>query len=153
MGLALGLLGLGTQAASAFPVLPKPVLQADATTGNIVDVRHVGGGYHGNSHGFYPPGYRAGMRPGYRPNSWNYGYHGPRCRSWSNSCRFYYGGWYYNNPWWTVPVIGAGAVALSNSSGSRHRAWCAGRYKSYNAQTNTYVSSNGKRKQCNSPYD
>ncbi len=157
VALAMGLSGLGIQQASAFPVI-VPVLQATAPAGNIVDVKYGGGGghyggYHGNGHGFYPPGYRAGMRPGYRPNYWNNGYRGPRCRSWSNSCRFYYGGWYYNSPWWTLPVVGAGVVAITNGAGSRHRAWCAGRYKTYNARTNTYVSSSGKVKQCNSPYD
>jgi len=107
--LAIGTLGLTGPEATAFPVIIKPVPVSDAASSPIVDVRYNGGGgrYHGNGHGFYPPGYRAGMRPNYRPNSWNYGYHGPRCRSWSNSCRFYYGGWYYNSPWWTVPVVGA----------------------------------------------
>lgn len=153
--LAMGFLGFGGQQASAFPVVIKPVLQASAPAGTVIDVKYGGGGghyggYHGNGHGFYPPGYRAGM---YRPHYWNNGYRGPRCRSWSNSCRFYYGGWYYNSPWWTLPVVGAGAVAIANGSGSRHRAWCAGRYKTYNARNNTYVSSSGKLKQCNSPYD
>ena len=150
--LALGSLGLTGTEATAFPVLIKPALQADAS-GNIVAVRHGGGGYHGGGH-YNRPAYRPNYyKPRYNSwNNWN-GYHGPRCRSWSNSCRFYYGGWYYNSPWWTVPVIGAGAVALANGAGSRHKAWCAGRYKTYNARNNTYVSSSGKLKQCNSPYD
>ena len=150
--LAMGSLGISGAEATALPILVKPALQAEGASGLIVDVRYGGGGYHGGGH-YNRPAYRPGYRPGYRPNHWNYNYHGPRCRSWSNSCRFYYGGWYYNSPWWTVPVIGAGAVALANGAGSRHRAWCAGRYKTYNAQTNTYVSSSGKLKQCNSPYD
>jgi hypothetical protein len=149
--LAVGLLGFTGSEATAFPVILKAVVVADAPSAAIVDVRYGGGGYHGGGH-YNRPAYRPNYRPRYN-NAWNYGYHGPRCRSWSNSCRFYYGGYYYNSPWWTLPVIGAGAVAIANGSGSRHRSWCAGRYKTYNAQTNTYVSSSGKLKQCDSPYN
>lgn len=156
--LAAGAIGLSANGAAAFPAAERPALETGLSSEMVIDVRQIGGG------GFNRPSYRPSNRPHYRPvnrpnyrpgyrNPWNYGYHGPRCRSWSNSCRFYYGGWYYNSPWWTVPVVGAGVVALANGAGSRHRAWCAGRYKSYNAKTNTYVSSSGKTKQCNSPYD
>ena len=157
--LAMGSLGITGVEASALPILIKPVVAADAPSANIVDVRYGGGGYHGGGryHGgghYNRPVYRHGYHPNYRPGYYN-GYRGPTCRNWSNSCRFYYNGWYYNSPWWTVPVIGAGVVALTNGNGSgkSHKAWCSGRYKSYNPKTNTYVSSSGKLKQCNSPYD
>lgn len=151
--LAAGLIGFQVSGAQAFPSQINGSLQSQAGAGPIVDVRYGGGGYHGGGR-YNRPVYRHGYHPRYRPGYWN-GYRGPRCRNWSNSCRFYYGGWYYNSPWWTVPVIGAGVVALTNGNGSgnRHKAWCEGRYKSYNPKTNTYVSSNGKLKQCNSPYD
>ncbi|PZF78430.1 hypothetical protein DK847_01010 [Aestuariivirga litoralis] len=153
--LAAGLLGLSAPDAGAgvLPILiQKPALLSGAP-GAIVDVRYGGGGYRGGGH-YNRPVYRHGYHPNYRPGYYK-GYRGPRCRNWSNSCRFYYGGWYYNSPWWTVPVIGAGVVALTNGNGSgnRHKAWCEGRYKTYNPRTNTYVASGGKVKQCNSPYD
>ena len=153
--LAMGTLGMKGAEATALPILVKPAIATDAAAGNIVDVRYGGGGgYHGGGHYHGGPVYRHGYHPNYRPGYYN-GYRGPTCRNWSNSCRFYYNGWYYNSPWWTVPVIGAGVVALTNGNGSgnRHKAWCQGRYKSYNPKTNTYVSSSGKLKQCNSPYD
>lgn len=153
VALAAGLIiGFPSSRASALPGQINPGLQGEAAARAVVDVRVSGGrgGYHGGH--FNRPVYRHGYHPRYRPGYWN-GYRGPRCRSWSNSCRFYYGGWYYNSPWWTVPVIGAGVVALSNGTGNRHKAWCEGRYKTYNPKNNTYVASNGKRKQCNSPYD
>lgn len=151
VALAAGLIGFQAPGASAFPGQINPGIQGEAAVQPIVNVR-ARGGYHGGH--YNRPYYRHGYHPRYRPGYYN-GYRGPRCRSWSNSCRFYYGGWYYNSPWWTVPVIGAGVVALANGTGngSRHKAWCQGRYKTYNAKTNTYVASNGKRKQCNSPYD
>jgi hypothetical protein len=150
--LAVGILGMAEAQAVALPILAKPALQSGMAD-QIVDVRYGGGGFHGGGH-YNRPVYRHGYHPNYRPGYYK-GYRGPHCRNWSNSCRFYYNGWYYNSPWWTVPVIGAGVVALTNGNGSgnRHKAWCAGRYKSYNAKTNTYVSSSGKLKQCNSPYD
>jgi hypothetical protein len=150
--LAASVIGFSGSEANAFPII-KPALQADAAASDLlIDVRSVRGG-HGGGH-YNRPVYRHGYHPHYRPGYYN-GYRGPHCRNWSNSCRFYYNGWYYNSPWWTVPVIGAGVVALTNGNGSgnRHKAWCENRYKSYNAKTNTYVSSSGKRKQCNSPYD
>lgn len=151
-GLLAGVIGFQASEARAFPTQIDTSLATEAATQPIVLAR-VGGGYHGGGH-YHGPSYRHGYHPRYRPGYYN-GYRGPTCRNWSNSCRFYYNGWYYNSPWWTVPVIGAGVVALTNGTGqaNRHKAWCQGRYKSYNPKTNTYVSSNGKLKQCNSPYD
>lgn len=149
--LAVGTLGATGAQATALPIPVKPAVISDAAPSGIVAVRH-GGGHRGGH--YNRPVYRHGFNPRYRPGYYN-GYRGPHCRNWSNSCRFYYNGWYYNSPWWTVPVIGAGVVALTNGTGSgnRHKAWCQGRYKSYNPKNNTYVSSSGKLKQCNSPYD
>jgi hypothetical protein len=154
LALAAGIIGYSATEATAFPGQINTALETEAAAQPIINVRASGGrgGYHGGH--YNRPVYRHGYHPHYRPGYYN-GYRGPHCRSWSNSCRFYYNGWYYNSPWWTVPVIGAGVVALTNGNGSgnRHKAWCENRYKSYNAKTNTYVSSSGKRKQCNSPYD
>ena len=155
LALAAGIIGYSATEATAFPGQIDTAPETEAAAQPIINVRASGGrgGYHGGR-SYNRPVYRHGYHPHYRPGYYN-GYRGPHCRSWSNSCRFYYNGWYYNSPWWTVPVIGAGVVALTNGNGSgnRHKAWCENRYKSYNAKTTTYVSSNGKRKQCNSPYD
>ena len=137
--MAVGMFGTSAAQATALPVLIKPALQADAASGEIVKVRASGGygGYHGGGH-YHGPVYRHGYHPNYRPGYYN-GYRGPHCGNWSHSGRFCYEGWYYNSPWWTVPVVGAGVVALTNGNGSgnRHKAWCEGRYKSYNPKTNT----------------
>lgn len=154
--LLAGMIGLQGSDARAFPIQIDTSLATEAAAQPIVLARHGGGsghGYHGGGH-YNRPVYKHGYHPHYRPGYYN-GYRGRTCRYWSNSCRFYYNGWYYNSPWWTVPVIGAGVVAITNGNGSssRHKAWCQGRYKSYNPKNNTYVSSSGKVKQCNSPYD
>lgn len=55
-------------------------------------------------------------------------------------------------------MIIAGAIANSQnhatpSGDSAHVAWCDGRYKTYDWQTDTYMSNSGYRKYCNSPYN
>jgi hypothetical protein len=37
--------------------------------------------------------------------------------------------------------------------GSRHVAWCEGRYRSYNPATDTFIGNSGRHHRCNSPYD
>ena len=88
-----------------------------------------------------------------------------RCGNWSNQCRYRHGGYYYQNPWWLFPVVGAGiaigaAGAYASGGGgydgggygSRHVQWCMDRYQSYNPRTNTWVSYSGRVNSCNSPY-
>lgn len=82
-------------------------------------------------------------------------HHGRRCSKWNNHCRHYYRGYYYETPWWTLPLIIGGAVASSHSHGhgySRHVEWCEDRYRSYNPRYNTWVSYSGHVHQCVSPY-
>lgn len=97
-------------------------------------------------------------RPRHRAaRHYNRHYHGPRCSYRRGNCRHYYGGYYYNNPWWLVgPAIGA-AVILSTptvvyAGGSRHVAWCRAKYRSYNARTNTWIAYGGEVRRCYSPY-
>jgi hypothetical protein len=88
--------------------------------------------------------------------------HGMRCGNWSNQCRYRYGGYYYQNPWWLFPVVGAGiAIGAANNYnggyydggyGSRHVEWCMDRYRSYSPRYNTWVSYSGRVNQCISPY-
>ena len=35
---------------------------------------------------------------------------------------------------------------------SQHAAWCAGRYRSYNAYDNTWIDNHGRLRPCQSPY-
>lgn len=86
--------------------------------------------------------------------SWNRNRDGARCRSRSGSCRHYHNGYWYANPWWTLPLIGGSIIlnAPSPSSGSRHQAWCEDKYRSYNPRTNTWLSYSGEVRQCVSPY-
>ena len=100
----------------------------------------------------------AASRPRHRFNRhYNLRRHGPRCSYRRGNCRHYYGGFYYNNPWWLVgPAIGA-AVILSAprtvyAGGSRHVAWCRSKYRSYDARTNTWIAYGGEVRRCYSPY-
>jgi hypothetical protein len=51
-------------------------------------------------------------------------------------------------------ISGAIANSQSSSSGgySAHVNWCNDRYRTYRSSDNTYMSSAGYRKECNSPY-
>ncbi len=77
--------------------------------------------------------------------------------SWSNNCRYRYGNYWYQNPWWLVGAgvaLGAGVAGAYDGGGygSRHVAWCLDRYRSYNPRYNTWVSYGGAVRQCISPY-
>jgi len=131
------LVGLSS-GASAFPVQGKPAIEKVGST-LLTDVRH-----RGERHGVYYDRRR----------------HGMRCGSWSNRCRYRHGGYYYENPWWLFPMVGAGiAIGAAGAYadghdgyGSRHVAWCLDRYRSYNPRYNTWVSYSGNVRQCISPY-
>lgn len=85
----------------------------------------------------------------------------PRMRHRTHRYRHYHGGYWYDNPWWVVPFVGAG-IAMSNRDryydrndygyGSRHVQWCMDRYRSYDPRSNTWVSYSGAVRQCISPY-
>ena len=89
--------------------------------------------------------------------SYSYRTHGPRCSARRGNCRHFYGGYYYNRPWWlAAPLIGT-TVILSTPrvvfrGGSRHVAWCRAQYRSYSARTNTWIAFSGDVRRCNSPY-
>ena len=157
---ALCLTGLAAAPASALPVAAHQDFAADGSAPNLLQVRSGGGHHHGHRpvyrrhhghYGNYGHGYH-GHRYDRRRywTHWDYRYHGPRCRTWTSYCNNYYGGWYYANPWWGMPMIGAGVVI--SGGGSRHVALCEGRYRSYDRRTNSWVSNSGKRRQCVSPY-
>lgn len=140
MGAAIAGLSSG---ASAFPVQSAPAVENGSST-LLTDVRM-------NRHD--------------RNRVYNRHHDGMRCSSWSNRCRYHHGGYYYENPWWLFPMVGAG-IALGAAGaydgyydrgydgyGSRHVRWCMDRYRSYDPRTNTWVSYSGRVHQCISPYD
>ena len=138
MGAGLAGLSGGT---SAFPVQSTPAIE-NGSSMLLTDVRSR---YDRN-----------------RPVQYDRNRNGMRCGSWSNGCRYQHGGYYYENPWWIVPVVGAGiAIGAAGAYGggyndgggygSRHVEWCLNRYRSYNPRTNTWVSYNGRVYQCISP--
>lgn len=140
MGAALSGFSTG---ASAFPVQSAPVVDSGSST-LLTDVR---------------------MNRYDRNRVYNRHYDGMRCGNWSNNCRYHHGGYYYQNPWWLFPVVGAGIAIgaagayasggggyYNGGYGSRHVQWCMDRYQSYNPRTNTWVSYSGRVNYCNSPY-
>lgn len=166
---AMGLALFGVPAAGALALnVPVQAPAVDGAPSQLkTDVRSDGTGYRGGASGYrgsygkprsYP---RYGGYPRY--NRYRHGY---RCNGWSNNCRHYYRGYWYQNPWWTYPAIGIGigigAGAYYNDDyydappprayGNRHVAWCMDRYRSYNPRTNTWVAYSGQVNQCISPY-
>lgn len=161
-----GLAGLSATGASAFPGQnqSQPVEAGSSSLMTQVQDRHGGDRGNRGDRGSYH-----GDRGYHRDGNWHYDRrrHGDRCGSWSRHCTHYYNGYWYENPWWTLPMIGAGIAlgsgALDNGyydspepgyagSGSSHVRWCMDRYRSYNARTNTWVSYSGRVRQCVSPY-
>ena len=187
--MSAALLGVGSMGALAFGV-PEQAASFGASPSPLLTGVKAGGGGHGGSHGGgqgyrgshgyggyhgYPRyhgyhgyhGYRGyGGYHGYWPypryNHYRYGY---RCNGWNHNCRHYHNGYWYQNPWWTYPVIGAG-IALGTGAyyyddydrapvagyGGRHMRWCYNHYRSYNARTNSWVAYSGRVRQCISPY-
>jgi len=88
---------------------------------------------------------------------WERNRDGNRCSRRNGNCRHFHRGYYYETPWWTVPLIIGGGIAANNyyddgDYGSSHVEWCLDRYRSYNPRNNTWVSYSGNVNQCNSPY-
>jgi hypothetical protein len=94
--------------------------------------------------------------------SWDRHRDGRRCSKRFGNCRHFHDGFYYETPWWTLPLIVGGSIAASRdyddddydvAVGSSHVEWCLDRYRSYNPRTNTWVSYSGEVRECVSPYD
>lgn len=124
--------------ASAMPVSPMPVPAVSSSAGQVTEVqwRHRDDRRHyRHDRRHYREGYYNGHR-GYRERRRGYRYH--------------------NGYWFPLAAFATGAIiggAIANSGGgSRHVQWCADRYRTYRASDNTYVSSPGVRRSCNSPY-
>jgi len=57
--------------------------------------------------------------------------------------RYYHGGFWYAEPWWTGVVIGGN---------DRHVRWCRRHYPTYRVSSNTYITPYGRRRVCISPF-
>jgi hypothetical protein len=141
IGTALAVLASSLGSAQAMPLTGfTPVAK---TTSPIEQVQWRGdGGYYGHRGGYYR---------GYR------GYDGPR----PHYRRHHDGRWYPLAAFAAGALIG-GAIASQpraapiprggNGINPRHYQWCEGRYRSYDAYSNTFVTYSGVRQQCLSPY-
>jgi hypothetical protein len=132
--------------------------------------RPIGGN---NYHGGMPyPGRRDHGWNGNWNNNWNPNWYrnghwyGPRYHYRYPGYNYYYGGFWYPWPWWSnVWNLQIGEnygywnggynynSGYYSGYGKRHVAWCMGRYRSYNAYTNTFTGYDGRRHRCNSPFD
>jgi hypothetical protein len=144
-GTALALLASSLGVAQAMPLtgFAAPASQA---TSPVEQVQWRGDGYyHGG--GYYRPGYYRGYR----------GYDHPR----PQYRRHHDGRWYPLAAFAAGAIIG-GAIASQpspapvprggNGVNPRHYQWCEGRYRTYDAYSNTFVNYDGVRQQCLSPY-
>jgi hypothetical protein len=61
--------------------------------------------------------------------------------------RHFHNGFYYRNPWWTVPLALPGAVTRAVV----HTNWCLDHYKSYDPESDTYMGYDGERHRCIGP--
>lgn len=152
-GTALAVLASSLGSAQAMPLTAfNPV--AKATT-QVEQVQWRGDGYYGRPHYGRPyygrPHYGDGYYRGYR------GYDRPR----EHHRRHSDGRWYPLAAFAAGALIG-GAIASQprqapiprggNGVNPRHYQWCEGRYRSYDAYSNTFVTYSGVRQQCLSPY-
>ncbi|MBB4006996.1 hypothetical protein BJF91_23030 [Allorhizobium taibaishanense] len=147
-GTALAVLATSFISADAMPLGAPTSVQAPTLPVEQVQWRGYDGYGHGG--GYYRPG--PGYYNGYR------GYGGPR----PGYRRHHDGNWYPLAAFAAGALIG-GAIAsqprpapveptYSNGVNPRHYEWCSGRYRSYDSYSNTFVTYNGTRQQCYSPY-
>ena len=102
---------------------------------------------------------RRDYRRAYRDGNLN-GYLGSRQRR--QGYRYYNGYWFPPSAFTSGTIVGGPArprlveprreVLPPSDYGNRHYTWCESRYRTYRASDNTYASSPGVRRACNSPY-
>ena len=117
IAMAIGALSTGFTAAEAMPPIQIPQIQSNS--GDLVMAQFV---QNNNMRGRM---------------DWQMQRDGNRCRTRFGNCQHYHQGYYYQTPWWTLPLI-IGSVAASNG-GSSHIQWCRSHYRSYNAQTDMWL--------------
>jgi hypothetical protein len=138
----LALTGGGASAAALQPFQPLAASQQNAANDGMIQLA-------------------AGKNDRRMRSDWNRDRDGRRCNSRFGNCRHFHNGYYYETPWWTLPLIIGGGIAAQNNYddgdygdgyGSRHVEWCSDHYRSYNPRNNTWVAYSGQVNQCNSPY-
>lgn len=134
---AMALTGGGASAAALQPFQPLAAQQQNAANDGMVQLAASA---------------KERMR-----DRWDRKRDGQRCSKRFGNCRHFHNGYYYETPWWTLPLIIGGSIAANNAYdgdgyGSRHVEWCLDRYRSYDPRTNTWVAYSGRVNQCNSPY-
>jgi len=100
--------------------------------------------------------YRDGPR--YRGDGYYRGHRGYRDRR--DGYRYHNGYWYPLGAFAAGAIIGGALAAptveaaprASSGINPRHYDWCAGRYRSYDRYSNTFIANGGRRQECLSPY-
>jgi BA14K-like protein len=133
LGFATFAPGIGVSSALSFPVMP-PANAVDIQVSEVIPVQHMHD------------------RRMNRRMDWQARRDGRRCRSRFGDCRHFHRGYYYETPWWTLPLIIGDTIARQNDGRGSHVQWCLSRYRSYNPRTDTWLGTSGRRYQCNSPY-
>lgn len=154
--IALSVFAGSLGSAQAMPL--TPVQPQGSTPMPIENVQWRGDGYYRDGGGYY--GHRYGGYYGHRNGGYYNGYRGydrPR----PHYRRHNDGLWYPLAAFAAGALIG-GAIASQpspapvprggNGVNPRHYQWCEGRYRTYDAYSNTFVNYNGMRQQCLSPY-
>lgn len=124
-------------AAVAFParnLFTSPDLQTDGLRAQPVAHKHYHNKRrHSHSHGKYR------HRHKYDPR-----YYGHRYRYRRPGFQYYFGGWWYAEPWWYY--------STPRYYYNRHVRWCLGRYRSYDPSTDMFLGFDGYYHRCRSPY-
>ena len=128
-GLAIFTPAIGVTQAFSFPVM-APSSVVDTPSNEIVSVQFMQGQNRG----------------------WQAQRDGNRCLSRMGNCQHFHQGYYYENPWWILPLVVGGVIAAADNGGGSHVQWCSSHYRSYNARTDTWVGNNGVHYRCNSGY-
>ena len=133
LGLAAFAPGIGVTEAFSFPVV-APSTAVGTQSNEIVPVQFM-----------------QGQNMGHR-GGWQSGRDGNRCLTRMGNCQHFHQGYYYQNPWWILPLVVGGAIAATNNAGGSHVQWCLSHYRSYDVRTDTWLGNSGRRYRCNSGY-
>ena len=127
--------GIGALAASNAQANVMPLMNgSQVSSGEIVLVDYVPSGHMGNR------------------MDWQMHRDGARCRTRFGNCRHFYQGFYYQTPWWTLPLVMGTTMSNGNYGGGRHAQWCMSHHRSYNPHTNMWLGNNGRYYQCNASH-
>jgi hypothetical protein len=110
--LALGaILGFGAvsfsgagASAGALPLFPTSSGQVNTVSDGVIQVNHT--------------------RDHRMRSSWESRRDGRRCSRREGNCRHFYNGYYYETPWWTLPLIIGGGIATDNYGNGYDRLSC-----------------------------